>query len=337
METRTGVTMGTPYYMSPEQVEGKRAVDFRTDLWAMAVITSECMTGVRPFDGSTFGELLLNICARPIAPPSSQGLMLPGFDAWFAKATNRDAEQRFASAQELASTLGEVVRGAGGPAFAAPMPATALMPAPTPPGTIPGQGPYVPAATAGNFANPPHPATHSPSVNTAQALELSTRSTGRSALPWILLAVVVVLSAVGAAVLLLRPAPGAVAADPSASAAANAPAPTSSTPATLAPAPDTSPERDASANEPVAPRPPSGAQQTPVKPALEAPPAIAAAPLPVSPPATPTSAPATASKASRCFSDPFSGQIRQAGANRPANVTTFACVMDPFTGKYKKL
>jgi eukaryotic-like serine/threonine-protein kinase len=337
METRTGVTMGTPYYMSPEQVEGKRAVDFRTDLWAMAVITSECMTGVRPFDGSTFGELLLNICARPIAPPSSQGLMLPGFDAWFAKATNRDAEQRFASAQELASTLGEVVRGAAGPAFAAPMPATALMPGPTPPGTIPGQGPYVPAATAGNFATPPHPATHSPSVNTAQALELSTRSTGRSVLPWILLAVVVVLSAVGAAVLLLRPAPGAVAADPSASAAANAPAPTSSTPTTLAPAPDTSPERDASANKPVATRLPSVAQQAPAKPALETPPAIAATPLPVSPPATPTSAPPTASKASRCFSDPFSGQIRQAGANRPANVTTFACVMDPFTGKYKKL
>jgi serine/threonine protein kinase len=183
METRTGVTMGTPYYMSPEQVEGKRAVDFRTDLWAMAVITCECMTGVRPFDGSTFGELLLNICARPIAPPSSQGLLLPGFDAWFAKATNRDAEQRFASAQELAATLGDVVRGAAGHAFASPVPAAAGVPAPTPP--------YVPAATGGQSA---------PSINTAQALELSTRSSGRSALPWILLGVVVTVSSAGAGV-----------------------------------------------------------------------------------------------------------------------------------------
>ena len=206
METRTGVTMGTPYYMSPEQVEGKRAVDFRTDLWAMAVITSECMTGVRPFDGSTFGELLLNICARPIAPPSSQGLMLPGFDAWFAKATSRDAEQRFASAQELAATLGDVVRGTAGQGFAAPLPGTALMPAPTPPGTLPGQGPFAPAASAGGFTAQ----ASAPSFNTAQALELSTRNSGRSALPWILLAVVVVLSAVGAAVLLLRPSTGAV-------------------------------------------------------------------------------------------------------------------------------
>jgi serine/threonine protein kinase len=341
METRTGVTMGTPYYMSPEQVEGKRAVDFRTDLWAMAVITSECMTGVRPFDGSTFGELLLNICARPIAPPSSQGLMLPGFDAWFAKATNRDAEQRFASAQELAASLGEVVRGAGGRAFAAPMPATALMPAPTPPGTIPGQGPYVPAASAVNVANGPYPATHSPSINTGQALELSTRGTGRSALPWILLAVVVVLSALGGAVLLLRRAPGTVNPDlsASASAAANAPAPVASTnaPAALAPAPDTSPERDSAANEPPATRPPSAATHVSTKPAVGTP--AAATPPVLTPSATPTPTPTppTSGKAGRCFSDPFSGQIRPAGANRPATTTTFACVMDPFTGKYKRL
>ena len=344
METRTGVTMGTPYYMSPEQVEGKRAVDFRTDLWAMAVITSECMTGVRPFDGSTFGELLLNICARPIAPPSSQGLLLPGFDAWFAKATSRDAEQRFASAQELAATLGEVVRGAGGRAFAAPMPPTALMPAPTPPGAIPGQGAYVPAATAGGFSHQLPDGPGSPSINTAQALELGTRSKGHGALPWILLAAVVVLSAVGAAVLLLRPSTGAAVADPSAGAATNASAPLASTPAALAPAPDSSAERERAASPSAASHAPSVTRPSPAQPALAAPPASAvappaAAPPAVPPPATPSpaSTPQAASKASRCFSDPFSGQVRQAGASRPANVATFACVMDPFTGKYKRL
>jgi serine/threonine-protein kinase len=340
METRTGVTMGTPYYMSPEQVEGKRAVDFRTDLWAMAVITSECMTGVRPFDGSTFGELLLNICARPIAPPSSQGLMLPGFDAWFAKATSRDAEQRFASAQELAATLGEVVRGAGGGGFAAAVPPTALMPAPTPPGAIPGQGPYVPAATANGFSQQRPASPVHPSINTGQALELASRPTGRSALPWILLAVVVVLSATGAVVLLLRPGTGAAGADPSASAASHAPAPLVSTPAALAPAPDTSPERDR-ATTAAANSAPSVTQLRPGKaPAVAAPAAPAAsAPLGAASSATPnpTTPPPATTKASRCFSDPFSGQIRPAGANRPANVATFACAMDPFTGKYKKL
>ncbi|HEU5077380.1 MAG TPA: serine/threonine-protein kinase, partial [Polyangiaceae bacterium] len=95
--TRTGVTMGTPYYMSPEQAEGKREVDHRTDLWALGVIASECLTGVRPFDGQTFGELLLNICARPAPVPSTLAVVPPYFDAWFAKATDRDPARRFSS------------------------------------------------------------------------------------------------------------------------------------------------------------------------------------------------------------------------------------------------
>src|SRR6478735_1461280 len=111
METRTGVTMGTPHYMSPEQVEGKKALDHRSDLWSLAVIACECMTGARPFDGETFGELLLNICARPIVPPSQQGFFLPGFDQWFEKGANRDPALRFASAQELAAALADVVAG----------------------------------------------------------------------------------------------------------------------------------------------------------------------------------------------------------------------------------
>ena len=51
--------------MSPEQTEGKRTVDYRTDLWAIAVIVCECMTGMQPFRGETWGELVLNVCARP--------------------------------------------------------------------------------------------------------------------------------------------------------------------------------------------------------------------------------------------------------------------------------
>src|SRR5690349_1329815 len=45
--TRTGAMLGTPYYMSPEQVEGSKSIDHRADLWALAVITFECITGVR--------------------------------------------------------------------------------------------------------------------------------------------------------------------------------------------------------------------------------------------------------------------------------------------------
>ena len=45
----TGTLLGTPYYMSPEQAEG-RDVDYRSDIWALGVIASECLTGQRPFN-----------------------------------------------------------------------------------------------------------------------------------------------------------------------------------------------------------------------------------------------------------------------------------------------
>ena len=330
METKTGVTMGTPYYMSPEQVEGKRAVDFKTDLWAMAVITCECMTGIRPFDGSTFGELLLNICARPIATPSSQGLQLQGFDGWFAKATSRDAELRFSSAQELANTLRDVVSGnPGALAFAAAPGAGAG-------GGVPAQAPYASAATAGQFATGPQPSQGSaPSLNTAQALELSTRSQSRSALPWVLLGVVLTLGAVGTAVALLRGGPSGTAADApsSASAAPAAAVPADSAHVALAPAPESSPQGDAAASGK-----PSEANPKPAVPAAPRQTPAATPPAPAAPqPAAPTPAAAPAGKTARCFSDPFSGLVRLVGSGRAPDAPTFACKQDPFTGKWKKL
>ncbi len=337
METRTGVTMGTPYYMSPEQVEGKKAVDFRTDLWAMAVIACECMTGVRPFDGSTFGELLLNICARPIPAPSSQGLTLRGFDEWFAKATNRDPAQRFASAQELASTLKDVVAAASGAHAFSPqiMPPTAMMPAPTYSGTAPGQAAYAPAATAGPAPAAPLGPGFAPSVssiNTSQALDTASRGGASNALPWILLVIVLLVGAVGATVLLLRPKSTEVTADAPAS-AANAAAPT---PSRDAPAPETSIAVDTAA-KPAPGKHPANAD--PRKPVTEpAPPVAVPQPqaTPVAPPPTAASHKPAAS-ALTCYSDPFSGQVRPTGPGHPANATSFACRQDPFTGAYKKL
>jgi eukaryotic-like serine/threonine-protein kinase len=325
METRTGVTMGTPYYMSPEQVEGKRAVDFRTDLWAMSVIASECMTGVRPFDGSTFGELLLNICARPIPAPSSQGLHLPGFDDWFAKATNRDAEQRFASAQDLANSLKDVVAGRalGAPAY---VPAATALAAPG----------YVPAATA---APAPAPTAQwagpsASSINTGQALDTGARSGGASALPWILLVVVLLVAAVGGTVLWLRPKASDAAAEFAASSAAHAAEPAPSQEVVLAPAPEASIGSDAAAKPAAKRHATPEAHKEATEPATPPPSPVGLA--------TPSEAPAHKPSASTgstttCFSDPFSGQIRPSSASHPANTPSFACKQDPFTGKYKKL
>jgi eukaryotic-like serine/threonine-protein kinase len=305
METRTGVTMGTPYYMSPEQVEGKKAVDFRTDLWAMAVITCECLTGVRPFDGSTYGELLLNICARPIAPPSSQGFFLRGFDEWFAKATSRDPEQRFASAQELVATLKDVV------AAAAPVLTQGAAPS--------GQPAYFPGTTS------PGVAPTASSMSTSQPA-LATRAKP-SPLPWLLLGALLLVGGVSALLVLLRarPATGDAAAEASGSHAPRAePAPTAAV--ALAPGPATATTVPSAA-------PPS----TPgvARPAVATKPALPTAEPRETSVVTPP-APAKPGPSSRCYSDPFSGQVRSA-SGAPPGTATFGCKQDPFTGKYKRL
>jgi len=106
--TRTGALLGTPYYMSPEQAEGTRHVDYRTDIWAFGVIAFECLLGRRPFESEAFGSLLLAICTRPLPIPSTYGPVAPGFDAWFAKACAREPERRFASIREAAAEFRKV-------------------------------------------------------------------------------------------------------------------------------------------------------------------------------------------------------------------------------------
>ncbi|MFI5309394.1 MAG: serine/threonine-protein kinase [Polyangiales bacterium] len=120
--TRTGAMLGTPYYMSPEQVEGSKAIDHRTDLWAMAVIAFECLTGVRPFESDTLGALLLQICTKPILVPSEHAAVPPGFDAWFARATQRVPAERFQSAREMVDALRVALAEAGSPQPVLPTP-----------------------------------------------------------------------------------------------------------------------------------------------------------------------------------------------------------------------
>jgi serine/threonine protein kinase len=104
--TRPGSVVGTPFYMSPEQIQGSQNTDHRADLWSLATIVCECLTGRRPFEAPDFAQLavmLLGHGARPL--PSSLGPVPTGFDAWFARATTTDIRQRFQTARELAQTL----------------------------------------------------------------------------------------------------------------------------------------------------------------------------------------------------------------------------------------
>jgi serine/threonine-protein kinase len=108
-KTRTGSILGTPYYMSPEQAQGNKAVDYRSDLWSLGVIAFECLTGKRPFYSDGLGDLVLQICVRDLPMPSEVAAVPLGFDAWFARAMARDPEQRFQSAREMADALREAL------------------------------------------------------------------------------------------------------------------------------------------------------------------------------------------------------------------------------------
>jgi serine/threonine-protein kinase len=104
--TRTGVILGTPFYMSPEQARGFKTIDHRSDLWALAVIAFQCVTGRLPFFSESLGDLLFQIGTDPLPIPSTLAPDLPpAFDAWWLRAAMRDPAQRFQTARELVDAL----------------------------------------------------------------------------------------------------------------------------------------------------------------------------------------------------------------------------------------
>jgi serine/threonine-protein kinase len=115
--TATGRVDGTPHYMSPEHISAQ-PVDHRTDLWAMAVMAFECVTGRKPFTATDIGQLVLQICTYPIPVPSQVAPVATAIDAWFQRATRRAPDQRFQSARELADDLRRICTETTAPVIA---------------------------------------------------------------------------------------------------------------------------------------------------------------------------------------------------------------------------
>lgn len=109
--TQAGSVVGTLAYMSPEQLRAAKDVDARADLWALAVIAYEALTGQRPFQGDSVPGLALRICTTRAAAPSSLAPVPLGFDEWFERATAPNIAERFQSARELSNTLHEICEG----------------------------------------------------------------------------------------------------------------------------------------------------------------------------------------------------------------------------------
>jgi serine/threonine-protein kinase len=117
--TVTGVLIGTPEYMAPEQIRGSQTVDARADIYALGVLVYRALTGRRPFEGGT-QEILMGHLQGTIPDASSIDPTLPAaVDAVLRQALARAPEQRYRSAGEFARAL----RSAAGMAMATPPPA----------------------------------------------------------------------------------------------------------------------------------------------------------------------------------------------------------------------
>lgn len=103
--TRTGDLIGTPNYMSPEQLQDHHSLDHRSDVWALGVVAFECLLGRLPFNSHHLAGMILAICSRPLPVPSLLGKVPRGFDAWFARACAQDPNRRFPSARQAADAL----------------------------------------------------------------------------------------------------------------------------------------------------------------------------------------------------------------------------------------
>ncbi len=256
--TKTGSLLGTPVYMSPEQAQGTKTVDHRTDLWALAVVTFECLTGRLPFDSAALGDLFMKIMVEPLPVPSQFAPLPASFDAWWLRAAGRYPEQRFQSAKELVDGLNQAFGLTGDHGSISQV------------GPSPTQG-HAPPSTQATSSNPHAPTAFAP-LGGARPLTagpvvaaLSTHQTSspaRSVLAPVIAGVLSLALVVGLVLFaLLRPTGGPVAegatTDPGRDATAASPSATAASPSATAASPAVTPSAVAPSASAAAAPPPS--------------------------------------------------------------------------------
>lgn len=155
--TQTGATVGTPLYMSPEQLEAAPDLDERVDVWSMGAILHEALVGAPPFSETSYARLVLAICQRD--PPDVRALAPDVSEALAAvvkRALSRAREDRFPSAEAMLAAL--LAASPAIPRAVVSSPAAGdAAPAPSGPGSLPRASTPTPASgpSSGPEAQPP--------------------------------------------------------------------------------------------------------------------------------------------------------------------------------------
>jgi putative nucleotidyltransferase with HDIG domain len=130
--TQSGLVIGTPEYMSPEQAQGYK-VDFRSDVYALGIVVFELFTGHVPFEGETAVATLYKHVHEPPPLDSAQAEGMPrGLVAVLKKALSKDPDGRYATAAEMTKALRQVQASLFGPPPTLPQETVAIAASPSP-------------------------------------------------------------------------------------------------------------------------------------------------------------------------------------------------------------
>jgi serine/threonine protein kinase len=143
-KTNTGMLLGTPGYMSPEQIRNVKHADARADLWGVGVIFYEMLTGALAFDGDNDFTRITRVLSGEVTPIEQVAPQYAHWGPFFVRALAREPELRFQTAAEMIEALRGVAQGGHLPAVpVAPMP-----PAPSTDATRNVAGPFGGTGTA---------------------------------------------------------------------------------------------------------------------------------------------------------------------------------------------